>query len=403
MKVLHVNNYSFSKGGSDKYFITISKYLDKYKNLKIKSYSLLSSDDDSSIKNLCNIKLKRLNKFSIKLIFDIYVFYDFIKALRNYKPDIIHLHIYYGQLTSSILFALLFFKKIKIIQTSHEYKLICPIQSVLKNGKYCQKCRYGNYFGVIYNQCNPKGLINSIGLFIDNYIDFFLRFFLNKRIKILAVSNFQKNILFKRGLKDNLIGENVLFSDFDINSKPNKIRSLKNLSLIYVGRIEKFKGIYILPKLLLETSIIKKLIIIGDGSEMDNFIKKIKKLNLTDKIHILGYQNKLKIIEELDKADIFINPSSYLETFGLTNLEALSRGKIVISSTSGAHTEILKHEENGFLFDPHNFKSLVNIFENLKNYDLISIQKNSIKTAKIFSSKNHIKKLNGIYQKIINK
>lgn len=59
--------------------------------------------------------------------------------LCDRQIDLAHLHIYYGQLTTSILTPL---KKagIPIVQTLHEYKIVCPVYTLLSNGKICQAC-----------------------------------------------------------------------------------------------------------------------------------------------------------------------------------------------------------------------------------------------------------------------
>lgn len=63
--------------------------------------------------------------------------------------------------------------------------------------------------------------------------------------------------------------------------------------------------------------------------------------------------------ELMQNAKAFLNPILFHESFGLTNIEALSCGTPVISAAMGALPEIIKHGETGFLF---------NNYEQMKNY-----------------------------------
>ncbi|MEM7304945.1 MAG: glycosyltransferase family 4 protein, partial [Pseudomonadota bacterium] len=67
------------------------------------------------------------------------------RLIHDQKIDLVHLNIYYGQLTSSILSPLKS-RGIPIIQTLHEYKIVCPVYTLLSHDKLCLDCKGGKFW-----------------------------------------------------------------------------------------------------------------------------------------------------------------------------------------------------------------------------------------------------------------
>lgn len=107
----------------------------------------------------------------------------------------------------------------------------------------------------------------------------------------------------------------------------------------------------------------KKLIVIGDGPEM-NKIKNLAKQNIT----LLGYQPFNVLKEHLMKAKAFIFTAE--EDFGIIVVEAMACGTPVIAFRKGGASETVVHNKTGILFEQQTEESLikaVNIFESGEN------------------------------------
>ena len=123
-----------------------------------------------------------------------------------------------------------------------------------------------------------------------------------------------------------------------------------------VARIEPIKGHeYILEaaKTLKEQGLTPQILIYGEGSISDGIIKKAKDLGL-DNIQFLG--EELDQIKTFKSIDVLLAPS-LSEGFGLTVLEALAAGKIVISSDLLAIKEFI-NDNNGILIPQKDSKAL---------------------------------------------
>lgn len=75
------------------------------------------------------------------------------------------------------------------------------------------------------------------------------------------------------------------------------------------------------------------------------------------------------MIEILDYNDIFVYPSTWEEGFGISVVEAMSRGCIPITFKKGGLLEIIKNEEDGFFADNVSDIELMNKINYVINYD----------------------------------
>ena len=122
---------------------------------------------------------------------------------------------------------------------------------------------------------------------------------------------------------------------------------------------------------------------VNDGIKV---FEEVKKMHENCKLRMFGmcddsnlpsyveyYQNpsKQKLLELYSESDIFIFPSLE-EGWGLTPLEAMACGCVVVGTNTGFVLDFGKHGENMMISDPGNIKEMVNnIEELLKAPDLV--------------------------------
>jgi len=153
-------------------------------------------------------------------------------------------------------------------------------------------------------------------------------------------------------------------NNFNINSS--------KVFLISAGsRLEKEKGYDILIKAisLINKSILNniKVIIIGEGSELEALKQMTQQLNLIDNIIFLGWQKISMFKEVVSNSDLFIHPARY-DAYG-ASIYPLAYGIPVVGSiNAGVCKERITDGFNGFLFDPNNTLELkdkiVSLIEN---------------------------------------
>lgn len=170
--------------------------------------------------------------------------------------------------------------------------------------------------------------------------------------------------------------------------------------ILFVGKLIKRKNVDLVINALAKISdrIDFKFLIIGKGKERNNIDNLIKKCNLKNKIYIIQEMPRKEVMEQMEKADIFIMPSVN-ETLGLVYLEAMSKGCLTIATKGEGIDGIILNEKNGMLIEPTE-KSIIEIFEKIFNFNEEDFKKystNAIKTAYKFEEK----KVSKEYYKLI--
>ncbi len=159
-----------------------------------------------------------------------------------------------------------------------------------------------------------------------------------KSDKIICVSNYEKNlVLDKMGVDEKKITVIPNGLDLDQHRKVRrKARSFK--SILYVGRIEKYKGIEFVLKTLpkLEDNIVAE--IVGVGPYMKELTKLAVSLGIEKRVRFYQNLRRRQLLQKYADADVFVM-LSVRESYGLTVAEALSFGTPCIVSNHSALRE----------------------------------------------------------------
>ena len=128
--------------------------------------------------------------------------------------------------------------------------------------------------------------------------------------------------------------------------------SLEDKIILFVGRLEKLKGIDILIKVMsiIETSNTQLFIIGGEGNSPE--VRRLKdlavELDVRENILFLGSIPQDELVYYYGSSDICVLPS-YYESFGLAALEASACGKPVVASKVGGLPSIVLDGKTGYL------------------------------------------------------
>jgi len=225
-------------------------------------------------------------------------------------------------------------------------------------------------------------------------------FIMNLSHKIIAVSDFQKDILINKYPEHS---DKIITVYNGINTERFKIINydvVGNVKLIFVGNLIKVKGVDILLRALniLKTTFKITLDIYGDGSNRIKYQDMAVQLGLSDFVNFKGIVSNDELTAVLNRYSFLVLPSRY-ETFGIVLIEAMACGIPVIATKVGAVPEVVSDERVGILVEPNSPEAFA---EGIKKAIKTNWNRGKIwKYAQRFSIENSSTKLESIYDEIL--
>ena len=184
----------------------------------------------------------------------------------------------------------------------------------------------------------------------------------------------------KQLVKKDIDADGVVYSGIEKELIiPYREHNQKTIKILSVNLLQKLKNIDITIEALAElVDYSWEYTIIGDGEEL-NYIKGlVEKFRLEDRVKFLGFKERSFCMEEMQKSDVFVMPSSP-ETFGLAYLEAMASGCLVIGAKDWGIDGLIKSGENGYLVKARDIEELKDTFIEIFTQNQSKIYKNSYK------------------------
>lgn len=384
MRILQIHTFYKHVGGEDSVLKAEKALLSDHHDVDDLLFSNEEIENKGKLNSLVSIFY---SSNSYKLLID---------KIDSFKPDVIHLHNLFYEASPSVLYAAQK-KKIPVVLTLHNYRLICSNALLLRNGKVCELCIKNTFptAGIKY-KCFQNSTIKTALLTAVTGIHKLLSTWQNKVGQYLVFSEFQKNKLLESSLK---VRESQIFikPNFVENERPGEYKKRENYYL-FIGRLSKEKGVDV----LLETSSKHQfnLEIIGDGPLKEQVQKQA---NENNRLKYHGFQNKKFIIDKLKTAKALIFPSIWYEGMPVTMLESFSTGTPILVSDMDNIKDMVHHGVNGMHFKSGDAEALADcivVFERQLN-------ENFYKNAHVefltkYSKEKNLILLEDAYKKAIN-
>jgi glycosyltransferase involved in cell wall biosynthesis len=223
---------------------------------------------------------------------------------------------------------------------------------------------------------------------------------------IVVLSEIEKNILEKRGLKRSVrVLENaVAIEDYAEIKSRNKTDSAEK-TIIFLGRLHESKGLHEIveaARILKSEWVNFNFQCFGAGEQQDFFVREMSVI-LGEKFHFGGVIAGEEKIRKLGESDVFVLPSRYGEGLPMAMLEAMAAGCIVVVSEMASVGAVVQNGANGFTIEPNSVAQLV---EKLKmilsdEIDAETIKENARRTIETkFNLPDYIENIEKIYREI---
>lgn len=322
------------------------------------------------------------------------------QLIRDHKPDVAHIHLMWGQLTSSILHVL---KKHRIpaILTAHDYRLVCPAYA-FRNGKgeICERCRGHKFYHCFTGACSKGKRLESGVMAVEQY--FRNRFFnpVDHLSGIIFVSNFsrEKHYQYMPALKT-LPTLTLYNMAQEIHSGERSNSGEKYF--LYFGRLSSEKGIDTLLSAIRQLPDYK-FKIAGTGPLFDQLSRQAE---TSGNVEMLGFLRGEALDNAIANALFTFTPSQCYENNPMSIIESYALGTPVIGARIGGIPEIINDGQTGLLFESGDTGSLVAAIRRagtMTDSELSVMRKNATAFAcENFETGNYVRRLTDFYRSVI--
>lgn len=265
------------------------------------------------------------------------------RLLSEFTPDLVHLHVYYGQLTASVL------EPIErtgapVVQTLHDCKLGCPVRTFLSQGEVCEACGGTQFWQALPRRCNQGSFLRTSLNVVEAYVSRWAGD-IGKIDRFIAPSRFLRRKMLEHELVDpsaiTVLPNFVDPDQFDPGGGPGE-------HFLYFGRMREPKGIRTLVRAsagLPETP----LLMVGTGRDREALENWVEDQGL-DHVRFVGYREGEELRRLVRGAIAVVLPAEQYENCPMTVMEAMALGRPVIGSDIGGIPELIRHETDGLLF-----------------------------------------------------
>lgn len=337
-KILIVHNYYQIPGGEDTVVANEKKLLEEH-------------GQSVTLYTRSNSELKDLN-FAGKLLLPVNTIFNFrthreIKSIiKKEHIDIVHVHNTLNLISPSVYYAAKSCH-VPVVQTVHNFRLVCPGATFYRDGHICEDCPAHGMKCAVRHRCYRGSRLQTLACAMSTRIHSLLGIY--KKINYICLTEFTKKKLAGIAPDDHIyIKPNFVF-DFGGKAEPDDY-------YVFVGRLEEIKGINLLVdafKLLPDI----KLKIVGTGVEAETVKSRIAAEGITN-IELAGYKERNEVNEIVRKSKALIMCSQWYETFGMVIAEAYSNGVPVIVGNIGNIKDLVIPDKTGMLFEYNSAKAL---------------------------------------------
>jgi glycosyltransferase involved in cell wall biosynthesis len=276
---------------------------------------------------------------------------DLRRILAEESPDVAHFHNTFPLISPSAYYACRA-ESIPVVQTLHNYRLLCPGGNLFRDGRVCEECVSHSLLRSVAHHCYHESRLETAAVAGMLALHGFWKTWSSQVNLFLVCTSFARRKFIEAG-----------FAELSIRVKPNFIapdpgvRVSQGNFALFLGRLASEKGPQLLPCAWSKLPSFIPLDIVGDGPLRASLESEASHLNLQS-VHFSGWMNAPAALERLRAAKFLVVPSTSYEGFPMAIAEAYASGVPVIASGHGGLAEIVRDGYTGLHFIPGNSHDL---------------------------------------------
>lgn len=409
MKILMVDKYFFIKGGAERYYFELKGILERHGHQVI-PFSMQHPDNfatewaDYFVSNIEFNGHRRLQKLAQAPKIISRVLYSpaakaaITRVIERVKPDVAHLHMIDHQLSPSILHALQRYD-IPVLQTCHQYKLVCPSYRllVMRENRICEKCVAGNFYHAVLERCHKDSVAASALVAFESYLHKWMKIY--DHIQLFHVPS---RFLGEKFRESGVAAQRIWHQFYTIDLRQYPFSEGFDDYFVYYGRLSEEKGILTLLQAMLQVQQ-SKLLIIGDGPQRVA-LEKFAATHQLSNVVFTGAKSGQELTQLVSRAKFVVVPSEWYDNSPLVIYESFSMGRPVLATALGGMPELIEDGVNGRLFAPKDAAGLSRMLNEMLRDEkgLRAMGQAGRATAeREFDPEVHYHKIHEVYQRLV--
>lgn len=266
------------------------------------------------------------------------------RLLCSFRPHLMHVHNTFPLISPS-LYGVADRWGVPVVQTLHNFRLLCPQAMLMRNGRYCDDCVGRWPWRAVLHRCYRGSLAQtavSAGVLSAHRA---LGTWRSRVHRFIVLNQMCREIFIRGGLP----AEKLCI-------KPNFVEAAgtpgdhARSGGLFIGRLAPEKGVLTLVQALQQKPG-TRITVCGSGP-LQGVVEQSKQLDY------VGFERGEALRARIAGAAFLVMPSTGIESFGLAAIEAFACGTPVIASRHGGLREIVEHGRNGLLVPPGDAKAL---------------------------------------------
>jgi glycosyltransferase involved in cell wall biosynthesis len=275
----------------------------------------------------------------------------FARLLRQQKPDVVHVHNTFFMISSSIYSACRA-ARVPVVQTLHNFRLLCPGAAFFRQGHVCEECADHSLWRSLRHVCYRDSRLATGTVALMLAVHRFRRTWVDEVDSFIVLTEFARRKFIDGGLPENKLRVLPNFASPDTPAGASE-----GEYALFVGRLSPEKG---LGTLLSAWGLLPRripLVVVGDGPLRPELEAEAAKLGLSNVV-FRGRLARAETQAAMQGAKFLILPSECYENFPMTIVEAFACGVPAVCSQLGALPEIVEDGRTGLHFAPYDSRDL---------------------------------------------
>ena len=334
--ILIVLNYYQIPGGEDTVVANEKKMLEEHGH-KVILYS----------RN--NAELKQMSKFQklflpITTVFNPRTYKEIKRLIKSENIEIVHVHNTLNLISSAVYYAARAMK-VPVVQTVHNFRLLCPGATFYRDGHICEDCVKSGLWCAVKHKCYRGSRMQTLACVISSWFHRMTGIY--GKINYICLTEFNKSKLLElKQIKPEKVFVKPNFVESNCSFIPEESRENQ---FVFAGRLDKLKGVDILFKAWKRMGDnAPKLVVCGTGP-MEEWCKMFIQQNDVN-IEMLGFVSNAETLKIIARSKALVLPTQWYEGFPMSIVEAFSVGTPVVCSDFGNAGSIVQDGITGFRF-----------------------------------------------------